>query len=181
MLSTRVLSRLTATVDVQHIGARAGSRTLNLGIKSPLLCQLSYASVEPTVDSKVPRPLTAGVPTAWRSRYGASRASPSAAGRRPRGQAPVWPHSFTSCIRGARSAERICVVVIAVGSTAGSCRHVPGGDRNRSGGRLGSMAGSSSRCVDRRHRPLRHEHPSGGMEQALEAERATRLQRASSP
>ena len=25
-------------------GARAGSRTLNLGIKSPLLCQLSYAS-----------------------------------------------------------------------------------------------------------------------------------------
>ena len=28
-----------------HYGARAGSRTLNLGIKSPLLCQLSYASV----------------------------------------------------------------------------------------------------------------------------------------
>jgi hypothetical protein len=25
-------------------GARAGNRTLNLGIKSPLLCQLSYAS-----------------------------------------------------------------------------------------------------------------------------------------
>jgi hypothetical protein len=29
---------------VQKIGARAGNRTLNLGIKSPLLCQLSYAS-----------------------------------------------------------------------------------------------------------------------------------------
>src|SRR5713101_9670308 len=29
----------------KHVGARAGSRTLNLGIKSPLLCQLSYASV----------------------------------------------------------------------------------------------------------------------------------------
>jgi hypothetical protein len=27
-----------------HVGARAGNRTLNLGIKSPLLCQLSYAS-----------------------------------------------------------------------------------------------------------------------------------------
>src|SRR5438309_8903760 len=26
----------------QHIGARAGNRTLNLGIKRPLLCQLSY-------------------------------------------------------------------------------------------------------------------------------------------
>ncbi len=26
-------------------GARAGNRTLNLGIKSPLLCQLSYASM----------------------------------------------------------------------------------------------------------------------------------------
>ena len=35
-------------------GARAGSRTLNLGIKSPLLCQLSYASAEAetAVDSK---------------------------------------------------------------------------------------------------------------------------------
>ena len=31
--------------QVPHAGARAGSRTLNLGIKSPLLCQLSYASV----------------------------------------------------------------------------------------------------------------------------------------
>jgi hypothetical protein len=29
----------------QHDGARAGNRTLNLGIKSPLLCQLSYASL----------------------------------------------------------------------------------------------------------------------------------------
>src|SRR5713226_5747237 len=28
-----------------HFGARAGNRTLNLGIKSPLLCQLSYASM----------------------------------------------------------------------------------------------------------------------------------------
>src|ERR1700694_1091733 len=44
-----------------HTGARAGSRTLNLGIKSPLLCQLSYASTlrwEPSVDSKEPWPLT---------------------------------------------------------------------------------------------------------------------------
>ncbi len=31
-----------------HFGARAGSRTLNLGIKSPLLCQLSYASMAKT-------------------------------------------------------------------------------------------------------------------------------------
>ena len=37
-------------------GARAGSRTLNLGIKSPLLCQLSYASVSTAaLDSKEPR------------------------------------------------------------------------------------------------------------------------------
>ena len=38
---------------VQGIGARAGNRTLNLGIKSPLLCQLSYAStVEMRAESR---------------------------------------------------------------------------------------------------------------------------------
>jgi hypothetical protein len=31
-------------LESTRYGARAGSRTLNLGIKSPLLCQLSYAS-----------------------------------------------------------------------------------------------------------------------------------------
>src|SRR5437016_10158302 len=34
----------TSRTCTHTIGARAGSRTLNLGIKSPLLCQLSYAS-----------------------------------------------------------------------------------------------------------------------------------------
>src|SRR5690348_8445049 len=44
-----LLGRFSRTCT-QHSGARAGSRTLNLGIKSPLLCQLSYASA-PSTDS----------------------------------------------------------------------------------------------------------------------------------
>src|SRR5579864_5845784 len=39
------LSGRVSRTCTPHFGARAGSRTLNLGIKSPLLCQLSYASV----------------------------------------------------------------------------------------------------------------------------------------
>ena len=38
-----LLSRVCATLCPLYVGARARNRTENLGIKSPLLCQLSYA------------------------------------------------------------------------------------------------------------------------------------------
>ena len=152
-----------------HVGARAGSRTLNLGIKSPLLCQLSYASaIRPTVDSKVPRVLTAGVPPIGSSYYGAYRAGTSTIGCRPRGQVALRPHPYTPCLLGAGSARRLFVVVVAMGAAAGSCGHLFGSDRTGSGCGLGSLAGPCCRRMVRRYLAVRHQHPSGGMEERLD-------------
>jgi hypothetical protein len=41
-------------IRIAYVGARARNRTENLGIKSPLLCQLSYAGASADFDRSRP-------------------------------------------------------------------------------------------------------------------------------